>query len=166
MEIEFQLRAINLIKLFSLILVLGLLFVGVAGGVPKTTWIDANVVTDPEQILRLECTYRFGSKFLYKVCEKKNLISYFFFGLSALSSLGIILAIYSLLATSLNLFYLKIVSDFSSNKEKVKQAESDSENTEEGQQASMRIFLSSLKWTVIFALIGLFFLFFFEIFVI
>jgi len=155
-------------KLFSLILVLGLLLGGVASAAPKAIEIDPstlkNVVTDPEQILRLDCTYLFGTTVLYQVCAKKVYISYFFFGLSALSSLGIIFAIYGLLATSLNLFYLKIVSDFSPNKEKVKQADSDAENTEEGQQASMRIFWSSLKWTVIFALIGLFFSFFKEIF--
>ena len=154
-------------KLLYLIFVLGLLFGGVAIAVPKAI-VDLstlqNRVTDPEEILILECTYRFGTTILYQVCAKKVYISYFFFGLSALSSLGIIFAIYVLLATSLNLFYLKIVSDFSPNKEKVKQADSDAENTEEGQQASMRIFWSSLKWTVIFALIGLFFSFFIEIF--
>ena len=154
----------KILTLLTLFLILG----GVASAAPKAIEIDPstlmNVVTDPEKILRLDCTYLFGTTVLYQVCVKKVYISYFFFGLSALSSLGIILAIYGLLVTSFNLFYLKIVSDFSPNKEKVKQADSDAENTEEGQQASMRIFWSSLKWTVIFALIGLFFSFFKEIF--
>ena len=68
--------------------------------------------------------------------------------------IGIIFAIYGLFSTSLNLLYLRIVSVFSPNKEKVKLAENDMENAEEGQSASMKIFWSSLRWVVIFVLIG------------
>ena len=126
--------------------------------IPKAQLVNPDslgtVITDPVKIKTQNCNFKYEYSLMRQVCIKKDLFSYFFYALAALCFVGIIFAIYGLFSTSLNLLYLRIVSVFSPNKEKVKLAENDMENTEEGQSASMKIFWSSLRWVVIFVLIG------------
>ena len=130
---------------------------GVASAkIPKAQLINPDsLITDPVKIKIQNCNFKYEYSLMRQVCIKKDLFSYFFYALAALCFVGIIFAIYGLFFTSLNLLYLRIVSVFSPNKEKVKLAENDMENTEEGQSALMKIFWSSLRWVVIFVLIGL-----------
>ena len=147
-------------KLLSFILVLGL-FWGVVARTetPKASLVDpdslVSKIINPKQEQKLECSLKYEYSLMRQICIEKDIFSYFFFTLAALCFIGIIFAIYGLISISINILYLKIVSDFSPNKEKVKLAENDTENAEEGLGASMKIFWSSLKWVVIFVLIGL-----------
>ena len=127
-------------------------------GVASAKGPIAQLVTDPNLNKKFDCYFervRFVCKaedFFYSL-ENSGLITVIIGILSILFILCIILFIFSIVAiyfTSFNRLYFKIVSDFSSSKKKVNQADNDDENAKEGQGAGVKMLKSSIKWMIIF----------------
>ena len=128
------------------------------GGVASTKEVIAQLVTDPDSIKKIDLCLEKGSffcknfNFFYELASS-SLITAILGILSILFILCIILFVFSIAGIyfiSFNRLYFKIVSDFSSSKEKVRLADNDDENAKEGQGASFKLLKSSIKWMMIF----------------